>query len=276
MAVGEAGCASVHGANRLGSNSLIDLVVFGRAAAIRAGEVVDRKAPLAPVNRAEVDRALSRFDGLRHAKGDFCSYLNCDEQLLPLSLDRVANFMEKRPSIDVVFGDAVVVAGDGNALCYWRPYVPSLAHLGVATLNTLSCGTFFRRTLVDAGHFFDPSWKVSGDMMWIRDLLKAKRKMACLHEPLAVFTWLGANLGLSETAIEEFDQTRDGSPRWRRILLRCKHGVMKALSGAFVYRNVRYQIFALSLPARRQTFEAPSLGWEWPSKPTATISNDVH
>jgi succinate dehydrogenase / fumarate reductase flavoprotein subunit len=41
MAVGEAGCASVHGANRLGSNSLIDLVVFGRAAAIRAGEVVD-------------------------------------------------------------------------------------------------------------------------------------------------------------------------------------------------------------------------------------------
>jgi succinate dehydrogenase / fumarate reductase, flavoprotein subunit len=69
MAVGEAGCASVHGANRLGSNSLIDLVVFGRAAAIRAGEVVDRKASLAPVNLAEVDRALGRFDGLRHAKG---------------------------------------------------------------------------------------------------------------------------------------------------------------------------------------------------------------
>ena len=44
MAVGEAGCASVHGANRLGSNSLIDLVVFGRAAAIRAGQVVDREA----------------------------------------------------------------------------------------------------------------------------------------------------------------------------------------------------------------------------------------
>ena len=45
MAVGEAGCASVHGANRLGSNSLIDLVVFGRAAAIRAGKVVDADAP---------------------------------------------------------------------------------------------------------------------------------------------------------------------------------------------------------------------------------------
>ena len=69
MAVGEAGCASVHGANRLGSNSLIDLVVFGRAAAIRAGKVVDREGAMPATNTAEVDRALSRFDTLRHAKG---------------------------------------------------------------------------------------------------------------------------------------------------------------------------------------------------------------
>jgi len=70
MAVGEAGCASVHGANRLGSNSLIDLVVFGRAAAIRAGKVVDREALLAPINLTSVDKSFDRFDGLRHAKGE--------------------------------------------------------------------------------------------------------------------------------------------------------------------------------------------------------------
>jgi succinate dehydrogenase / fumarate reductase flavoprotein subunit len=70
MAVGEAGCASVHGANRLGSNSLIDLVVFGRAAAIRAGQIVKPGAANVPVNKAEVDRALARFDGLRHARGN--------------------------------------------------------------------------------------------------------------------------------------------------------------------------------------------------------------
>jgi len=69
MAVGEAGCASVHGANRLGSNSLIDLVVFGRAAAIRAGQVVKHDSAAPATNRAEVDRALDRFDGLRHADG---------------------------------------------------------------------------------------------------------------------------------------------------------------------------------------------------------------
>jgi len=69
MAVGEAGCASVHGANRLGSNSLIDLVVFGRAAAIRAGKVVDSEASPAMLNQPSVDAAFDRFDGLRNASG---------------------------------------------------------------------------------------------------------------------------------------------------------------------------------------------------------------
>jgi succinate dehydrogenase / fumarate reductase flavoprotein subunit len=69
MAVGEAGCASVHGANRLGSNSLIDLVVFGRAAAIKAGEVVDRDSAAPDVPKASLDMALSRFDDIRHASG---------------------------------------------------------------------------------------------------------------------------------------------------------------------------------------------------------------
>ncbi len=69
MAVGEAGCASVHGANRLGSNSLIDLVVFGRAAAIRAGQVVDREAAVPSANAASVEKIMDRFDRLRHASG---------------------------------------------------------------------------------------------------------------------------------------------------------------------------------------------------------------
>ena len=69
MAVGEAGCASVHGANRLGSNSLIDLVVFGRAAAIRAGEVIDRAAAIPRINEAASEKILDRFDRLRFANG---------------------------------------------------------------------------------------------------------------------------------------------------------------------------------------------------------------
>ena len=69
MALGEAACVSVHGANRLGSNSLIDLVVFGRAAGLRCGETVEAGSsqPELPGNSAEL--ALSRLDRFRHAKG---------------------------------------------------------------------------------------------------------------------------------------------------------------------------------------------------------------
>ncbi|MAQ37293.1 succinate dehydrogenase flavoprotein subunit [Thioclava sediminum] len=69
MAVGEAGSASVHGANRLGSNSLIDLVVFGRAAAIRAGKVVDADASNPVIPKAKIDAIFERFDKVRYADG---------------------------------------------------------------------------------------------------------------------------------------------------------------------------------------------------------------
>ncbi len=69
MAVGEAGCASVHGANRLGSNSLIDLVVFGRAASIQAGRVIDKNASLPGADQAASDKIFERFDKMRHAGG---------------------------------------------------------------------------------------------------------------------------------------------------------------------------------------------------------------
>jgi len=69
MAVGEAACVSVHGANRLGSNSLIDLVVFGRAAAKRCGELIEPGSRQSPLPAGAGDEAVARLDGLRNAKG---------------------------------------------------------------------------------------------------------------------------------------------------------------------------------------------------------------
>ena len=69
MAIGEAACVSVHGANRLGTNSLLDIVVFGRAAAQRAAETVTPGASLPPADKTSTDKALDRLDRMRHAKG---------------------------------------------------------------------------------------------------------------------------------------------------------------------------------------------------------------
>ena len=70
FAVGEAACVSVHGANRLGSNSLIDLVVFGRAAGLRLGETLTPGAAQKALPKDGADLALARLDKFRHAEGD--------------------------------------------------------------------------------------------------------------------------------------------------------------------------------------------------------------
>jgi succinate dehydrogenase / fumarate reductase flavoprotein subunit len=69
MALGEAACVSVHGANRLGSNSLIDLVVFGRAAGLRAAEMLKAGDRQPELPKDSADLALSRLDRFRNAKG---------------------------------------------------------------------------------------------------------------------------------------------------------------------------------------------------------------
>lgn len=70
MAIGEAACVSVHGANRLGSNSLLDLVVFGRSAAIRAEEILKQDKKMQVIDSKSIDSAMERFDSIRNAKSD--------------------------------------------------------------------------------------------------------------------------------------------------------------------------------------------------------------
>jgi succinate dehydrogenase / fumarate reductase flavoprotein subunit len=69
MAIGEAACVSVHGANRLGSNSLLDIVVFGRAAALRCADIIEPGERVRPLPDDASDLALSRLDKFRHAQG---------------------------------------------------------------------------------------------------------------------------------------------------------------------------------------------------------------
>jgi len=69
MAVGEAACVSVHGANRLGSNSLLDLVVFGRSAALKAAEIIKPNMPHQEIPTTVIDSIIGRFDKIRHNAG---------------------------------------------------------------------------------------------------------------------------------------------------------------------------------------------------------------
>ena len=70
MAAGEAACASVHGANRLGANSLLDIVVFGRACALRVAETMEPGKPHKPLRADAGQDCIARLDKIRHNKGD--------------------------------------------------------------------------------------------------------------------------------------------------------------------------------------------------------------
>ena len=70
MAIGEAACASVHGANRLGTNALAELVVFGRGAAIQAGQVIDTKESLRTPSVSQTNSIIERLESIKSNKGD--------------------------------------------------------------------------------------------------------------------------------------------------------------------------------------------------------------
>ncbi|MBA4228268.1 MAG: succinate dehydrogenase flavoprotein subunit [Hyphomonas sp.] len=116
MAVGEAACVSVHGANRLGSNSLIDLVVFGRAAGLRCGATTEAGARQPELPKSATDAHIARLDKMRNAAGDQpvaklrlemqrAMQSNCavfrTGSVLKEGVDAIEDVYKKLPGIDV-------------------------------------------------------------------------------------------------------------------------------------------------------------------------------
>ncbi|MAI15610.1 MAG: succinate dehydrogenase flavoprotein subunit [Rhodospirillaceae bacterium] len=109
MAIGEAACVSVHGANRLGTNSLLDIVVFGRAAAYRAAETVTPGAAHKPLSSSSGDFALGRLDKIRNASGPKkASEIRHEMQL---SMQRHAAVFRDTETLDAGVKNIMEIAG---------------------------------------------------------------------------------------------------------------------------------------------------------------------
>ena len=87
--------------------------------------------------------------GYRRARGEFLAYLNCDEQYLPGALKAVADFFEKHPDVELIFSDALVVNPDGSFNCFRKVQIPWECHVRMASLVTLTCSMFFRRSMIE-------------------------------------------------------------------------------------------------------------------------------
>jgi glycosyltransferase involved in cell wall biosynthesis len=222
----------------------------------------------------EPDRGMydALTKGISKATGDIIAHLNSDEQYLPGTLDLVNHFFMEHPTIEVLFGDAILIRADGTPLSYRRIVLPVRSHIVACHLGTLTCSTFFRRSVAERGLFYKGDWRVVGDAELVLSWLDAGVKMAAIRRPLAVYTFTGANLSTGETAKKEWTLFRpQGSPQrlMHPALVAAQHRVRKLCAGAYRKRNLKIEIFTLTSPQRRQRIVARNLGFGWP-KQTST------
>jgi glycosyltransferase involved in cell wall biosynthesis len=237
------------------------------------GPELEEWARTIPRLSLHVEKDTGMYDainrGLLRARGEICSYLNCDEQLLPSALARVASFFDAHPNVDVLFGDAILIDRNGKPISYRRVVLPTFSHVHYSHLNTQSCSMFFRRRLLNQGFLFDPNCQAISDGVWVEQLLLAGVRMATLCEPLAIFTFTGQNLGSTKASEEEAAQRR-GAPslmtRCRKVSAMVSHRLRKLFAGAYRSRKIDIEIYTLDSPTVRQRRYAAHVGFSWPNK----------
>ncbi|MBV9673169.1 MAG: glycosyltransferase, partial [Verrucomicrobia bacterium] len=215
-------------------------------------------------------------NGLRKAKGQFLAHLNSDEQYLPGALKLVKQFFSSHPGVDVVFGDAILVNQDGKPLSYRRVIKPLRAHTLACQLGTLTCSTFFRRSLVERGLGYTSHFRQVEDAAMVLRWIDAGIKMAVISSPLAVFTFTGENMSTGREPKEEGFRLRAANrllkiPVSSRMeykvlapILAVHHRFRKLLHGAYQPRDLELRIYTLSSPNARQVMRVEKLGFGWP------------
>jgi glycosyltransferase involved in cell wall biosynthesis len=224
-----------------------------------------------PRARVFVERDGGMYDalakGIAKATGSICAHLNSDEQYLPGTLKLVKDFFYAHPDVEVLFGDAILIDADGEPLSYRRIVAPLRSHTSTCHLCTLTCSTFFRRSVIERGLGYTTEWRVIGDAALILSWLDAGVKFATVPRPLAVFTFTGTNLGAGLEARQEGARFRSQAslgPLDFPPFLKAHHRLRKLFGGAYQARNVEIKIFTRKSPETRRTFRTQKLGFRWP------------
>lgn len=205
--------------------------------------------------------ALNR--GFGRARGEILSYLNCDEQYLPGTLAAVSALFARRPELDLIACDHLIVDGEGKLLSYHRATPPRRAMILTDHLYDYTCGLFFRRRLWEQAGSFDTEFRVVGDAEWVSRALATGARTACLNRYAAAFSLTGNNLSLGERATVEQARLLAANPRWMRLAargLREFRHVEKLLRGGYTSGAISYEIYATEEATARHRFtsERPS------------------
>ena len=223
--------------------------------------------------KAFVEQDTGMYDainrGLARAQGELIGHLNCDEQYLPGALQRVAEFFESHPEVDVVFGDAVIVNPAGDYLWHRKMLVPLLWHTWLWPLSTLTCATFFRKSFIDSRKLtFSARWRIIGDSEWMLRVIQSGAKLAVLRQFTSAFVHTGQNLSLDQRASQESFELRRTASLWLRMFrqpILWHHRLRRALGGIYSQAPFDYLVYTHENPTTRTAKRAfrPTFRWRW-------------
>lgn len=223
--------------------------------------------------QAHIEKDAGMYDainrGFHRAKGEIVAYLNCDEQYLPGALQAVEEEFAKRPDLDVLLTDLVVVDDAGDYLCHRRSMVPLKSHLWLR-FNVTTCSVFIRRSSLERMDlYFDTRWKALGDLFWYQQMLQRGAKFGVLRRYTSIFTETGGNLALSATGLAEREEKVKLTPAWIKKaspMLIAHHRLRMLASGTFFQKPFSYALFTKASPSERVTKQVihPQAVWTRP------------
>jgi len=185
--------------------------------------------------------------GLTRCSGEICAWLNSDEQYLPNTLSQVVDHFDRRPGLDVLLGDAILLNATLEPVCYRRIMVPSLWHTRLVHLHSLSCAMFFKKSALPNPPL-DPRWKVISDAVLVEHFLMSRKNIHTCKLPLAAYAFTGQNLSADKNC-KELDQwwadTRR-PPRALKPLVVIHNRFRRLLAGAYQNFQLNTKIHTFS------------------------------
>jgi glycosyltransferase involved in cell wall biosynthesis len=212
--------------------------------------------------------------GIMKGEGDIFSWLNCDEQFLPGTLQAVKTFFEEHPEADMLAGDTLVVDAKGEYQCHRKAVVPTTGILRLGRTPVQSCSLFFRAKLVKGpgAILFDPQWRAMGDWAWLRDQDARGARMLRLPRFLATFVDDGGNLGMSPRAVQETRAVYGSLSTWHRAteyIVRGADYARKIMDGYYSQKPFDYAIYDADptspsgVSAVRRSRHVAKPTWHW-------------
>lgn len=200
------------------------------------------------------------------AGSDVVAWLNCDEQYFPGALKKVAEWFCAHPEEDVLFGEVVITDAKGNYTCSRKMVKPSRGLVQTDHLPFFSAAMFIRTTALNRLNLYpDPKWKNIGDVELVLRMMQHKVRIGILHEYLSAFSESGDNLGLDESARQEYDKLRSRVPavvRKMRQFWVFLYRLRKWMAGNYQLTPFSYSIYTENLNERTDfVVESPEPRW---------------